>query len=335
MGALIIPPWIQPESEDEEPLDEASVSFQPQFAPGATQRNSYGGLRPRFVRTHTVRQEEMAVLLSTIFDTDGRYNAVHSKLHQLRRGAFTSTELVTNGTFANGTTGWSVSDAAQLEIAVSDRTLRVKRVAAGSDAFVRLAALSGFGGTFPYYVARVFVRAGRGPLRFTLRMGTTQDGNEIAESSTVTTQGLVELAGSVPGATVHLSIKDLFTTKSANDFCDVVYVSLAKCMLVNGGSQTGSALEVDQTVTSTNGILLPNDWVSIGGELKCVTAPLNTNASGQGYLRFKPQLFRSPADNSPIIITDPMGKFLISNYKKRSRFGTDAVTTYDMEHIYE
>lgn len=333
MAALIIPPWIVPEIEDMEPLDEASAQFAPQFAPGVTQRNSYGGLRPKFSRVHTVRLEEMSVLLSSLFDTDGEFNTVHTKVHRVRRGSFPSTELATNGTFVNGTTGWTSADPGDVSISVSDRTLRLFRVSAGLSTTVRMAAVTVTNAV--YYVARVFVRQGRGALRFTVRLGTSAGGNEIAESATTTTQGMVELAGLASGTTMHLSIQDLVTTKNANDYCDIPYVSLARCALVAGGSQTGTAIELDQLPASTNGLLLPQDWVSISGELKQLVAPLNSNGSGQAYMRFKPQMFRSPADNLPVVITDPMGKFLVSKINDRNRFGLQSVTSYDIAHIYE
>lgn len=333
MAALIIPPWIVPETEDMEPLDEASVQFQPQFAPGITQRNSYGGLRPKFSRTHTVRQEEMAVLLSALMDTDGQYNAVYTKVNRLRRGSFPSTELATNGTFANGTTGWSSSDASQVTISVSDRTLRLHRVAATLSPTIQMAAVTVTNAV--YYVARVFVREGRGPVQYTLRIGTTAGASDIAVSSTVTTQGMTELAGLASGTTMHLSIQDLASGKSTGDFSDVAYVSLARCPLIAGSSQTGSALIVDQAPSSTDGLLLAQDWISVGGELKQVVSAVSSNSSGQAYIRFKPQLFRSPADNSPVIVTDAMGKFLVSKFEDRNRFGLNSVASYDLAHIYE
>lgn len=333
MSVLIIPPWIIPEIEDMEPLDDASAQFQPQFGQGVTQRNSYGGLRPKFSRSHTVRLEEMAVLLSSLMDTDGEYNAVYTKVHRSRRGAFASTELATNGTFVSGTTGWTSSDAAQVTLSVQDRTLRLFRVAAASSPTVRMASVTVTDAV--YYCARVFVRQGRGAVRYTLRLGTTAGGNEIAESATVTAQGMTELAGLASGTTMHLSIQDVFTGKSANEFCDVPYVSLARCALVNGASQTGSALIIDQLPNSTDGLFLPQDWIGVGGELKQVVAPVGSNGSGQSYVRFKPQLFRSPADNSPIVITDPMGKFLVSKFADRNRFGLHSIASYDIAHIYE
>ncbi len=334
MTDLIIPPWIQPDNDDAEPLDEASAQFRPQFAPGVTQRNSFGGLRPRFSRVHTVRQEELGFLSASLMETDGQYGLVYSKPYRLRRGSFAATELATNGTFVNGTTGWTSSDASQSTISVSDRTLRSFRIGIVSSPTIQMASVTVTNAV--YYLMRVFVKQGRGGLRYRLRLGTSAGGAEIAASGAdITTPGMQELIGLASGTTMHLSILDVFTGKSASDFMDIPYVSLARCLLVNGASQSGSALIVDQLTASTNGLILPGDWISIANELKCVTAPVNGDSSGNAYVRFKPQLFRSPANDAPIAVVDPMGKFLMSNFRDRNRFGSDAVISYDLEHVYE
>jgi hypothetical protein len=102
-----------------------------------------------------------------------------------------------------------------------------------------------------------------------------------------------------------------------------------------GASQTGTAIYVKGLPASTKGLLVSGDWIEINGELKMVTAPLNSNASGLGYLNFKPELFRAAADNDPIIVADPMGKFLVSNIKVDNEFGLYADVSYDLEHIYD
>jgi hypothetical protein len=103
----------------------------------------------------------------------------------------------------------------------------------------------------------------------------------------------------------------------------------------SGTSQTGNALHLKGLPASTDGLLLPGDYFEINGEIKQATAALNSDAASLGYLQFEPALVRSPADNDPINVTDPMGKFLVSNIKVDNRFGQHAVVTYDLEHIYE
>ena len=72
--------------------------------------------------------------------------------------------------------------------------------------------------------------------------------------------------------------------------------------LVNGASQTGSSLTIDGLAANTNGILLPGDYFTVGGELKMVTAPLNSNGSGEGTVYFQPAMRSSPADDAPLTL---------------------------------
>jgi len=74
--------------------------------------------------------------------------------------------------------------------------------------------------------------------------------------------------------------------------------------LVKGAGQTGSSLLIDGLAPSTTGILLPGDYFSVGGQMVMVTAPLNSDGSGEGAVSFKAALRTSPADNAPLTITN-------------------------------
>jgi hypothetical protein len=82
----------------------------------------------------------------------------------------------------------------------------------------------------------------------------------------------------------------------------------------NGTAQTGAAIHVKGLPASTNGLLLAGDWVEIittaGSELKMVTASLDSDAAGLGYLQFAPALRGTVADNAPIIVHRPTGRFI-------------------------
>jgi len=523
MAEQMIPPWIIPEEESQEWLDEGSSVFTAQFAPGLTQRQSYGGLRLKLSRRHTVRGEEKARLLAVLSATRGRYNAVRTQVHFARRGAGLGSELLTNNTFADGTTGWDASGSST--ISVADRVLRLVRgepttgrVARNNTSFVVSA--------YAPYAARLMALSGRGGVACRIRLGTTTGGTEVLETGTITSGGLVSSAV-VPASTpLFYSIFDNAVNRASGDYMDFPYTSVSRCALVdngpnrlirsndfsnsawskvrstitpeatqgpygtvtadsliedstassthyvsqfatkpatdqdwcgvvhlkansrsqgyvqigesgtnfslvivdlatgaiiggpsnvgsisnarasvtnvgngwfrvslvaripssitttnllaigvaNGGvssytgdgtsgiyvddaayaqssvpmfpthtetvvtagaSQTGSALNLKGLPASTSGILLAGDFFEVNGELKQCTAALNSDAAGLGYLQFEPDLVRPPADNDPVILTDPMGKFLVSNIKIDNQFGTQAIVTYDLEHIYD
>ncbi len=83
--------------------------------------------------------------------------------------------------------------------------------------------------------------------------------------------------------------------------------------LVNGASQTGSSLTIDGCTHSITGWLLPGDFFSVNGELKMVTAQVNTNGSGQATVTFKPALRSSPADNAPITTSRPSCTMILAD----------------------
>lgn len=80
----------------------------------------------------------------------------------------------------------------------------------------------------------------------------------------------------------------------------------------SGTAQTGSAIYVKGLPASTNGLLLPSDEFQIGNELKMVTAALNSDAAGLGYLQFEPPLRTASVNDGPVIIHEPMGLFLFT-----------------------
>lgn len=82
----------------------------------------------------------------------------------------------------------------------------------------------------------------------------------------------------------------------------------------SGETQNGGALYVKGLPASTSGLVLPGDQVEVigarGSELKIVTASLDSDASGLGYLQFEPPMRSSPTDNAAVIFQQPMGRFI-------------------------
>lgn len=74
--------------------------------------------------------------------------------------------------------------------------------------------------------------------------------------------------------------------------------------LVNGGGQTGYALETDGW-TAGAAIFAEGDYFTVNGELKMVTADVTANGSGQATITFEPALRVSPANNAPLTIVSP------------------------------
>lgn len=82
--------------------------------------------------------------------------------------------------------------------------------------------------------------------------------------------------------------------------------------LPTGTVQSGPGYYLKGLPPSTNGLLLYGDWVQIGNQLCMVTAALNSDAAGLGYLQLAYPPRTAPADNAPVIIHQPMGRFILT-----------------------
>jgi len=87
-------------------------------------------------------------------------------------------------------------------------------------------------------------------------------------------------------------------------------------ILVNGAGQTGNTLIVDNMTNSTT-VAKAGDYFQLGtgasSRLYMFTENLVSNGSGQGTATFEPSLRTSPADNTQLDITSPMGVFALTS----------------------
>jgi hypothetical protein len=74
--------------------------------------------------------------------------------------------------------------------------------------------------------------------------------------------------------------------------------------LVDGGGQSGSQL-ITNGWSPSQTVLKAGDYFQIGSELKMITANAVSDISGSATLKFKPALRSIPADNAPLIVTNP------------------------------
>lgn len=251
MSDVLIPPWIIPEEESHEWLDEGSAVFRAAFAPGLSQSQSYGGLRLKLSRRHTVRLEEKAQLLSILRSTRGSYNALRTKVHFALRGSFPATELLTNNTFANGTTGWSADTRATLTVA--DRILRVTRsMVDGSECHI-----SGPTATVvqyaPYALRGHWVQGQGG---FTsagpsfISTGAAQYGSAITPLFGLKKYAVVPLTTSLQFELVDAQPSG----QIQGDYFCVPYVSLSRCALVDNAPNLAlqsSTFQTSWTLSNT------------------------------------------------------------------------------------
>ena len=62
---------------------------------------------------------------------------------------------------------------------------------------------------------------------------------------------------------------------------------------------------------SMQGLLREGDVFEVSGQIKIVTAALDLDAGGNGYLKFEPPMSRAVLDSTPIILTQPICKMML------------------------
>jgi|694.fasta_scaffold26571_15 hypothetical protein len=250
-------------------------------------------------------------LLSIIAALRGRSNRLYfTDPSYTLAGSLSCPELLSNNAATVNTTGWTSSNA-ELEISADSHFgLRLFRAGVTADRYVYQAAATTV--TSAPYAVRMLLYAGRGNARASIEAGTTQGATDVLNGATRSADGYYVDSFAASGTSTHFSFYDYISGRSAGNFQFLPWVSAARCVLVNGSSQTGNKLIVDGLPTSTNGVARAGDWFEVNGELKRLTADLNSDGSGNGYMIFEPSLRASPANNAPVIFRSPMGKFLFA-----------------------
>lgn len=231
MGDVMIPPWIRPESpETVRWIDDATITFPPAFGRGTTQRGIWAdprwGLRRRY---RGLRSDERAAILNALSETRGQLNIIRVTPHAPLRGSFATSELLTNNTFASGTTGWTTGT--EYSLSVSDRVMRATRtsVTVISDPLYQSVSLT----QYVPYVARAIILAGRGSF--------TALGPEFASFESSTGAPGYRSVVRVPQSTGahNVGIYDGQNTGLlAGDYFQVPWMSLARCALVDNAANS-------------------------------------------------------------------------------------------------
>lgn len=217
-----------------------------------------------------------------------------------KRGTFPSGELLPNPLNASAP-AWTASAYAAL--LVSDGVLRLTAGAhtAGQFPTATQATTVVSGGAYVGRAAIEYASSTAATFGAYINVGTA------GGTSYATTLGL-RRASAVSDGTSGVFGLVYDDDVVAGNYFDTSYVSMSRCALVNGGSQTGSVVAVDAIPSATD-LLLPGDLVQIGDYLYMVAARFS---STDGRLHITPPLRSSPADNAPVIIHQPMARMMLS-----------------------
>lgn len=170
-----------------------------------------------------------------------------------RRGSFPTSELLTNNTFASGTTGYS-STAADYTLSAADGILRSTRVGVASAGSHIVLSPNAAVTAYAPYVARIQVANNRltsGQHHIAIRQAS--GGTLLVSSSATAADGLYSLTYAGPETTLSVSLRDSGNTGPiTGEYVEVSYMSLSRCALVDNGSNLLlQSDEFDTTWTAT------------------------------------------------------------------------------------
>lgn len=303
-------PDITPATSSLALIDEMTATFPPLLAPGATQRNQRGGARWRATLEYPpLTGANRARMRAFIAACRGRLATIwYSPAEYTQRGSYPSTNLIPNSALS-AVTGWTSANTGQVTASASSNRLRMKR--AGTGTSVHVATSSTFAVTSgATYVFRASVVKGKGAVNMQLGAGSTT-GGVAAIASAITETRRVNVLDTAASAARAVSFYDIFTGKAVDDFYEVEYPEYSRCFQVNGASQTGSQLAVS-TGYNADGTLLTGDMIEVNGQLVRLTQDFDTPASGSATVSFEPALRTSPANNDPVTVYRPMGRFMLA-----------------------
>ena len=284
------------------------------------------------ITTQPLRGAERHRMMALIGALRGRENRIWLPDFAVnQRGSFPTGELLANPTFPD-TSGWTSSNA-ELGLTADSGRLRLARTGVTGDRTVSAPVFTVSGAS---YLWRTGLLSGRGPLAYALRVGTTAGGSELVSGSNLATEGLQHVVATATGTSSFAGVLDRISGRSAGQFQFLDSPSFARCALVNGGSQTGSAILIDGLPANTNGVLMAGDVVAIftnTWEMKRLRADLNSDGSGNGWLMFEPSLRVAPADNAPVAIWEPRARFMLASEEVGWDTEPGHITQFQLEFI--
>jgi hypothetical protein len=103
-------------------------------------------------------------------------------------------------------------------------------------------------------------------------------------------------------------------------------------MEVNGASQSGNSLNIDQATASITGYLKAGDYIQIGtgstSQLYKVLSDADSNGSGEVTVDIWPNLRTAPADNDRVYAANTVGVFRLAD--NSAIFNIDQASTYGL-----
>lgn len=252
-----------------------------------------------------LRDDKRAILQAFLAQLRGQANRVYVVDHAYRqRGSFPTSNLLPDFSSASA---WATSYST---LTVADGVGRITAASHSGAQYpeIRRSSITVTNGAA--YVLRAFyTRSSTG----TASMGPLLGDGTNSTASYATTAGLKSTNAQVMTGTsayAALVMDSTGTSTVAGDQADIAHASLARCMTVATGSQTGSVLYATNAGTYS-GALLAGDRIEVNGEYNMVADAAD---SGGGVLiRLVRPLRTSPTNGAPVIVADPVCRMMLAD----------------------
>ena len=147
---------------------------------------------------------------------------------------------------------------------------------------------------------------------FSVRVGTSAGGSQIFTSGSLTQDGLYTTTfNSGANTTLHATL--FCNTAVSGDFVYYDNLLIEPCALTQGAQSIGDLLTIDGLTASQSQMLRKSDLIEVNNQLLMLMTSLTTNASGVASVRVSPPTRAIIADNSPVIVGTPQGRFLMAD----------------------
>lgn len=250
---------------------------------GAAQTVSFGGDRvgatieftPHGGRT-AIGKSERAQLQALMFATRGKQNRIYTTdSSYVQRGSFPAPELFTNYDFSSGTTGWSVG--AKYALTAADGILRAT-VSDGSQSTSYPAYQNGLSITnYAPYALRALIRAGRGAFASIYPLCQNATNSPITSGYGVhSTAGLTDATFGLYDSSTSGNV--------AGDYLDILFMSAARCFLVDGGGNLLTDSDAFGSWTASGLTATSNNTVAADGTTTADSVAEN-GASSEHYVQ--------------------------------------------------
>jgi hypothetical protein len=244
------------------------------------------GTATRISLSLEVLQDAEKAIAEALLESLGGTNRVYIHDHSniLRTGSSAAfAELVPNPTMAS-LTGFTVSSV--FDSVLTDRVLRLTRnrntgVAATGVRLTDAATVT------PYqpYVGRMLIIPCQGMTTgFGLRWGSSAAGSEYAVSSGQDA-GLLELAFTPYASTAHFAMSHNSTSSPAGESCEIPFVSVAPCALVDNGQNLLPTTDINDAAWSKSNCTTPSTSVTLPDGSTGTTNTIH-EASDTGQIHF-------------------------------------------------